>query len=464
MFSKQTYINRREVLGKNMQQKGIILLLSNIENPVNFRDNTYRFRQDSTFLYYFGIQMPHLAGVIDLDEQKSLLFGDEMTMDQIVWMGRQKTLKQKSDEVGVTTTLGFSELRQYLQNAQNQGREIHIIPPYQSFNKILLSELLNCSIDRLRASVELIQNIVKQREIKEQQEIVEIESALQVSTQMHLLAMRLCKAGAKEYEITSAIEHYAQSHNCFLAYPSIVTIHGEILHNHYNQNVLQKGQLLLNDSGAETQMGYASDLTRTTPVDATFTPLQRDLYNVVLDSFNVAKAKLGKGVEFKSVHLEACLVLSQGLIDLGFFKGNAQDIVDQHIHTLFFQCGLGHMMGLDVHDMEDLGEQYVGYTPTMLKETKQFGLKSLRLGKALQPGHVVTVEPGLYFIGELMDRWASEGLHKEFINYDKVLAHRDFGGIRIEDNFLIQDNGARLLGPELIKTVEEIEAYKAQFL
>ncbi|MDM1059618.1 aminopeptidase P family protein [Myroides odoratimimus] len=463
MFNTDTYKRRREVLQQNIQAKGILLFLGNIENPINFADNASHFRQDSTFLYYFGIQQPHLAAIIDLDEHKTIVFGDEMSMDTIVWMGRQETLKEKCEKAGVVETRPYADLAIYLATAMSVKRNIHYLPPYQSFNKILLSELLHISIVDFKPSVPMIQAIVAQREIKEAQEIVQIEEALKVSNQMHLLAMRMAKPGVKEYEIVSAIQNVAGSHNCELAYNSIVTINGGILHNHYKMNTLQSGKLLLNDSGCETPMGYASDLTRTYPLDKTFTPEQRDLYNVVLNSFEGAKAELKAGVKYKNVHLKACEILAEGLIDLGFMKGNAQDAVANHAHTMFFQCGLGHMMGLDVHDMEDLGEQYVGYTAEDPKDTKQFGIKSLRLGKELKAGHVLTVEPGIYFIPELIEMWEAEKKYAEFINYDKVKQFAHFGGIRIEDNFLIKDNGYQCLGPELIRTVAEIEDYKSNY-
>lgn len=460
MFSTQTYLKRREKLIQQVEDTGLLLFLSNGENPINFEDNTYRFRQDSTFLYYFGIQQAHIAAVVDLDANKTLIFGDELSMDALVWMGRQETLKAKCEKTGVTETRPYATLAPYIFAAQTAKRNIHYLPPYQPANKIILSELLQVAIADLQPSTALIQAIVAQREIKEEQEISEIEKALTISTRMHLAAMRLAKPGVKEYEIAAAIQQIAAQEDCALAYPSIVTVQGGILHNHYQGNTLQSGQLLLNDSGCEVPMGYASDLTRTFPVDPRFTPEQRDLYQVVLTAFEEAKNQLKAGVKFKEVHLHAALVLTQGLIDFGLMKGNAADAVEAHAHTMFFQCGLGHMMGLDVHDMEDLGEQYVGYTPSEPKETQQFGLKSLRLGKALKAGHVVTVEPGIYFIPELIERWEAEKKYMDFINYEKLKQYQGFGGIRIEDNFLIQEKGYRQLGPELIRTVEEIEAYK----
>ena len=460
MFSSQTYSRRREVISQKMGRQGILLFLSNGENPINFEDNTYPFRQDSTFLYYFGIQQPHLAALIDLDENRTIVFGDELSMDALVWMGRQETLKSKCEKAGVTETRSFAELAHYIATALTTQRTIHYLPPYQPTNKILLGELLQLSLADFKPSVPFIQAVVAQREIKEEQEIAQIEKALTVSTAMHLAAMRMAKPGVKEYEIASAIQHLAAQENCTLAYPSIVTVKGGILHNHYQGNTLQEGQLLLNDSGCETPMGYASDLTRTFPVGQRFSPEQRDLYQVVLTAFEGAKNQLKAGVKFKDVHLHAALLLTQGLIDFGLMKGNAEDAVAAHAHTLFFQCGLGHLMGLDVHDMEDLGEQYVGYTAQLKKETQLFGLKSLRLGKPLQAGHVLTVEPGIYFIPELIERWEAQNKYSEFIAYEKVNAYKFFGGIRIEDNFLIQENGYRQLGPELIRTADEIEAFK----
>ncbi|AZA83669.1 Xaa-Pro aminopeptidase [Chryseobacterium lactis] len=463
MFSAQTYQERREIL-KGSVDHGILLFLGNIENPVNFEDNAYYFRQDSTYLYYFGIQEPKIAAIIDIDENKTIVFGDELSIDDIVWMGRQETLKEKSFKAGVQDTLPYSQLFNYIQKVQSSGRKVHYLPPYQSSNKIILSDLLGIKISELQPSVEMIKAIVKQRSVKEAQEIVQIENAVNVSNEMHLLAMRTAKPGIKEYEIANAIQYLAANKECQMSYPPIVTINGGILHNHYRLNTLQSGDLFLNDSGAETAMGYAGDLTRTFPVDNTFSTKQKEMYEIVLNAFNNAQQLLKPGIRFKDIHLKASQYLVEGLIDLGLMKGNPEEAVKNHAHTLFFQCGLGHMMGLDVHDMEDLGEQYVGYTEEEPKDTQTFGLKSLRLGRALEPGFVLTVEPGIYIIPELIDIWQAENKNADFINYDKVNEYRNFGGVRIEDNFLITNDGYRLLGNGLIKTVEEIENYRSEHL
>lgn len=458
MFSTRTYQERRIQLAKEVSN-GVILLLGNIENPINFEHNTYPFRQDSTFLYYFGIKSPSIAAIIDIDENKEIIFGDELDMDALVWTGRQETLKEKSIKSGVQETLPFKFLEKYLTNAKFAHRTIHFLPPYQSSNKILLSRVLDRHLDELNPSVDLIKAVVKQRSIKEPQEIVEIEESLRVSTEMHLLAMRMAKPGIKEYEIVNAMQKFAADQNFTFAYPPIVTIHGEILHNQFQENSLKNGDLVLNDSGAESPMGYAGDLTRTFPVSGKFNDRQKELYNIVLDAYMKARELLKPGIKFKDIHLQAAKTLVEGLRNVGLMRGNVEDAVANHAHTMFFQCGLGHMMGLDVHDMEDLGEQYVGYTEAEPKDQSTFGLKSLRMGKELQTGNVLTVEPGIYIIPDLIDIWKAEKKNQEFINYDVLEEFRNFSGIRIEDNFLIEENGYRLLGPDLIRTAEDIEQY-----
>ncbi|WP_437918932.1 aminopeptidase P family protein [Sphingobacterium sp. LRF_L2] len=463
MFSAQTYESRRAHL-QRIVSNGIILLLGNADSPMNFEHNIYPFRQDSTFLYYFGIKEPNLAAIIDIENQETIVFGNELTMDQIVWMGRQETIQEKCFNSNVTKCLPFSDLSNYLENVIKRKQTVHYLPPYRSSNKILLSNLLGTKISALNPSEKLIKAVVAQRSIKEKQEIIEIEKALQTSVDMHLLAMKITKAGMKEKEIANAIQHLAADQGCPLSYPPIVTIHGEILHNSYQQHTLEKGQLLLNDSGAETDMGYAGDLTRTFPVGPRFSETQRAVYDIVLNSFTTARNLLRPGIAFKDVHMQACQALVEGLIELGLMRGNPEEAVQNHAHTLFFQCGLGHMMGLDVHDMEDLGEQYVGYTTEEPKDTNTFGLKSLRLGRQLQEGFVLTVEPGIYIIPDLIDQWQAENKLSNFINYQKVNEFRNFGGIRIEDNFVITPDSYQLLGPELLKTTIEIENFRSQYV
>ncbi|MGX5689739.1 aminopeptidase P family protein [Arcticibacter tournemirensis] len=461
MFSKETYINRRNEL-KNKVQSGILLFLGNEDSPMNYADNAYSFRQDSTFLYYFGISMPKLAAAVDLDSGEEILFGDEMTLDEIVWMGRQETLKEKSLKAGMEQVLPLESLHTFLQKIRHQKRSIHYLPPYRPENVLRLLHLLGIEPASCKenASLDFIKAVISQRSIKSSEEINEIEKAVNITREMHLTAMKVAAAGMSENAIAAAIHAKALDGGGNIAYPIILTVHGEILHNHHHENILKDGQLVLNDSGAETAMGYAGDLTRTFPVSTRFTEAQKEVYNIVLNALESSAALLKPGMRYLDVHLHACKTLVNGLKELGLMKGDTDEAVAAGAHAMFFQCGTGHMMGLDVHDMEDLGEEYVGYTDNLRKNTNQFGLKSLRLGRELQSGFVLTVEPGIYFIPELMDRWKADGRFTEFINYTKLGQYRNFGGIRIEDNYVITDGSAQLLGKPLAKTIQEIEALR----
>ncbi|WP_316801636.1 aminopeptidase P family protein [Pedobacter frigidisoli] len=463
MFDKQVYIQRRAAL-KSKINSGILLFLGNEDSPMNYKDNTYHFRQDSTFLYYFGISEPALAAIIDLDGDETILFGNEMGIDDIVWMGRQKTLKEKSEDAGLKQVLPLENLDAYLTQYQERRKPIHFLPPYRPENKIKLASWLNLSINQLQdaASLAFIKAVVSQRSVKSTEEITELDKAASLSADMHLMIMKTARPGMYERELAAKIQEAALSSGGNLAYPAILTVKGEILHNHYYGNQLSEGQMVLNDSGVETAMGYAGDLTRTFPVSKQFTSEQKDVYDIVLEAYTNAKNLLAPGVRYHDVHLTSCKTLAQGLKDLGLMKGNIEDAVAQGAHAMFFQCGTGHMMGLDVHDMEDLGEQYVGYTDELHKNTTQFGIKSLRLGKALETGYVLTVEPGVYIIPELIDRWKAENKFTEFIDYDQLEKFRNFSGIRVEDDFLITEDSSRMLGKHLAITTKEIEAIRSQ--
>ncbi|GAA4804559.1 aminopeptidase P family protein [Olivibacter ginsenosidimutans] len=461
MFDKSIYIERRNQLKKQFSN-GLLLFLGNDEQPMNFADNTFPFRQDSSFLYYFGIQGPKLAALIDLDENKELLFGDELSMDEIVWMGRQATLAEKCEKSGIRLVCSSKDLPDYIQQALKQNRTIRYLPPYQPANSIKLFHLLGIPPleQQKKASIPFIKAVVAQRSIKSEEEIAEIEHAINISVDMHLYAMKTAKEGLTELQLANAIQELAQNGGGKLAYPTILSIHGEILHNHKQLHTFKKGQLILNDAGAETAMGYAGDLTRTFPVDRHFSTKQKEIYTIVWQAFEQASAMVAPQVPYLDVHLQACSVLYDGLKALGLVKGDTAEAIEKGAHTLFFQCGTGHMMGLDVHDMEDLGEQYVGYTETLKKDTTTFGLKSLRLAKALEAGYVLTVEPGIYFIPELFARWKAENKLADFINYTAVARYLDFGGIRIEDDYLVTRSGNRRLGKHLAKTIEEVEALR----
>ncbi|KQS37147.1 aminopeptidase P family protein [Pedobacter sp. Leaf194] len=463
MFDKEIYIERRRTL-KSTVKSGIILFLGNEESPMNYADNTYHFRQDSTFLYYFGISEPALAAIIDIDADETILFGNEMSIDDIVWMGRQKTLKEKSEDSGLKNVQPSTHLQSHLNQYSKTGRKIHYLPPYRPENKMKLANWFGIAFSELEktASLELIKAVVAQRSSKSAQEVFELDKAASISADIHLMIMEQAKPGMYERELAAKIQEAALASGGNLSYPAILTVRGEILHNHFHCNILEEGQMVLNDSGVETAMGYAGDLTRTFPVSKKFSGEQKDIYNIVLAAYTNAKNMLAPGVSYLDVHLKACTTLVDGLKGIGLMRGDVNDAVETGAHAMFFQCGTGHMMGLDVHDMEDLGEQHVGYTDELKKNTTQFGLKSLRLGKALEKGYVLTVEPGVYIIPELIDRWKAEKKFSEFINYDKLEQFRNFTGIRIEDDFLITEGGSRMLGKHLAQTVEEIEAIRGR--
>jgi len=457
MFSKDTYIQRRKKLKKSVGS-GLILLLGNDESPMNYADNGYHFRQDSSFLYFFGLNHPFLAGAIDCDSGEDIIFGNDLTIDDFVWMGPQPTLAQQSLQVGVTKSSDISSLKVLLEESKVAGREIHFLPPYRSENKIKLFEWLGILPNeaKSRASLKLTLGVINQRNYKSAEEIAEIVKACNVSVDMHTLSMRMAKPGVTEAQIAAAVYEVAQSTGGQISFPIIATINGQTLHNHYHGNVLKDGDLFLLDAGAETTKGYAGDLSSTTPVNGKFSQKQKDIYSICLDSHNTAISMLKPGMPFKEIYFESARVITRGLKDLGLMKGNIDDAVVNGAHALFFPCGLGHMMGLDVHDMEDLGEVYVGYGGE--PKSTQFGLKSLRLGRKLEPGFVLTIEPGIYFIPELIDQWKGKNHNADFINFDKVEEYRTFGGLRNEEDFLITENGCDLLGKPKPKSIEDVEA------
>jgi Xaa-Pro aminopeptidase len=457
MFAAEVYIERRKHLTEQVEG-GLILLLGNEESPMNYPDNQYPFRQDSSFLYYFGLDFPSLAGVIDIEQGQEYVFGNDLTVDDIIWTGPQPTLSESGEKVGILQTARLDELQAMLKKAAQQGRKIHILPQYKAENILKFGKLFGVHPEKIHsyASETLIKAVVAQRSHKSCEEIEQIKAALDITYQMHTTAMKMLKAGLYEREIAGAMEGIAKSSGSRLAFPTIFSIHGETLHNHYHGNIMKDGDIIVNDSGAESDIHYASDITRTIPVSGKFSQRQKEIYTIVLNAQQKAIEAVKPGVEFRDVHRLACTVLASGLKKLGLLKGDIEEVVNTGAHTLFFQCGLGHMMGLDVHDMEGLGEDYVGYTDTV-KRNPEFGWRSLRLGRALEPGFVITVEPGLYFIPELIDQWKADRKYSQYINYDMVEKYRDFGGIRLEDDVLVVENGCRLLGKRIPKTIEEVE-------
>ena len=463
MFSKETYIQRRQLLRERVSRGGIILLPGNGEAPRNYPDNAYHFRQDSNFLYFFGIQQPDLVGLLDIDAGEDWLFGDDLSMDDIIWTGPQPTVHELGASVGVTRTGSLAQLQETLTLAIRKGRHIHFLPPYRGDNKLKLCAWLGLTPDMVahRISVELAIAIVSLRDKKSDDEIREIEEACEIGYRMHTTAMRMCRPGVRERDIAGAIEGLTLEMGDGVSFHSIVTQHGETLHNHSHNGILESGRMLLVDAGAENLMNYCSDFTRTYPVNGKFTPMQRDIYNIVLAANARAFELARPGILYRDVHFAAVRVILEGLSALGLVKGNLDDAVEKGVHALFMPHGLGHMMGLDVHDMEDIGEKYVGYD-LETERSNQLGVSNLRMARRLQTGMVMTDEPGIYFIPAYIAKWKNEGLNKEFINFDKLEPYMNFGGVRIEDDLLITETGNRILGKRRIPvTVEEIETFMA---
>ena len=397
--------------------------------------------------------------MIDIDSGDEYIFGNDVDMDDIIWMGPQPSVKDMAARVGVSKTAPFARLADCMKTAISQGRRIHFLPPYRFRNMLLLEELLGIrpALVKNYASLELIKAVVDLRSVKEPCEIEEITKACNIGYEMHTAAMRNCKPGVKEQYIAGLIEGIAASYGSMVSFPVILSQNGETLHNHDHSQILQEGRMMLTDAGAEEVSHYCSDFTRTVPVGGKFLTRQKEVYNIVLAANNKAIEIAKPGVTYQYVHLEVCKVLAQGLKDLGLMKGDVNEAVSAGAHALFMPHGLGHMMGLDVHDMEDLGQIYVGYDDET-RPIDQFGTSSLRMGRRLQEGFVITDEPGCYFIPALIDQWRAQGMHKEFLNYDKIETFKDFGGIRLEDDILIIPGGSRFLGDKRTPiTVEEVE-------
>ena len=460
MFQKDTYIERRKTL-KQKVGSGMILFLANEESPMNYTDNTYHFRQDSTFLYYFGIQHPGMAAIIDIDDDKEIIFGDDFTIDDIVFMGPKPTIVERASQCGVAYVKASTELGTVLGKAKKMGQTIHFLPLYRPESKIKLQELIGIAPAEVasKCSIDLVKAVVSQREIKTEEELVQLNQAVNVSVDMHVAAIKFALPGMTEAQITAEIQKIATAANGNISFPIIATVNGQTLHNHYHGNTIKEGDLFLVDAGFENEMCYAGDLSSTFPVSKKFTAVQKEIYQLTLDAHQASIDAAQFNKPFKNAHIAASKVIFDGLKSMGLTRGNTDDAVEAGAHALFFPCGTGHMMGLDVHDMEDLGEVWVGYEGK--PKSTQFGLKSLRLAKPLQAGHVYTIEPGIYLIPELIDLWRSQKKFNEFINWETVNKYRDFGGIRNEEDFVMTEDGARLLGKPKPKTIDEIEALRA---
>lgn len=460
LFDALTYAQRRARL-RDLTGSGIILLPGNCQAPCNYPNNAYTFRQDSTFLYYFGQNREGLIGVIDCDENREWLLGDDINIEDIIWTGFVPSVRELASECGVENSAPCSNVATIVKNAVSQGRKIHFLPPYRHDLMIMLSDLLGIHPLKLKenASAQLIDAVVRMRSVKSPGEIEEIERAMAIGYKMHTAAMKHCRPGVTEKQIAGIMEGIAMAEGAKVSFNSIVTMHGEIFHGDASLAPLEPGRLLLVDAGAETVNNYCSDNTRTMPVSGKFSSRQLDIYSIVEACHDLVIEKAGPGMKWMDMHLDVCRLMTDRLKELGLMRGNTDDAVAAGAHALFLQHGLGHMMGMDVHDMEGLGQIHVGFDDEV-RPSDQFGTNCLRLGRRLQPGFVMTDEPGIYFIPALIDKWKSERMYNDFLNYDAIERYRDFGGIRIEDDILITPTGCRILGADIIPYhPDDVEAF-----
>ena len=438
---------------------GVILLPGHSIQPRNYANNAYPFRQNSHFLYYTGLDEPDLVVLLFPEPDNDILFARPVDIDDIVWSGPRLSPEETAYSAGIKRVMDIGKLKETIDEIRGQKRLVHYLPPYQYSSALQFARLLQIKLASVgrSASAALMEHIADQRSVKSAEEIAQIEDALTITDKMHRTAMAATRSGLRESDIAGTIQGIALSAGRAQAFNPIVTIHGEVLHNSSSDNLLESGRLLLNDSGAESPMYYASDITRTYPVDGKFTPRQAEIYQIVLDTQLAAISMIKSGVSFMDVHFGACRVLVEGLKNIGLMKGNPEDAVQAGANVLFMPHSIGHLLGLDVHDMEDIGN-ILGNKKKNTVRRGPFGMKYLSLNRLLKKGFVLTVEPGVYFIPALIERWRDEKKFPEFINYDKLDAWLSFGGIRIEDDVLVTSKGARLLGPPIPKTIGEVES------
>ena len=464
MFSKQTYINRRNEL-KKLVGSGVVILFGNNESPANFPANGYYpFRQDSSFLYYFGQQRDGLVGVIDIDNDIETLIGDDIDIEDIVWYGSVDSVHDMAEQVGVSNSAPMKTLKTICNDAMRNHRKIHYLPPYRADIKIQIFDLLGIHPNQQKesASMDLIKAVVKMRSTKTQKEIDELERAAVIGYKMHTTAMRLTKPGVTEKFIGGQVDGVANSYGSMVSFPTIFSQHGEIMHGNPSMAELESGRLVLCDAGAETLEHYCSDNTRTYPVNGKFTERQLNIYKVVEECHDQVLQLASPGVKYADVHFAICRIIFNRMKELGLAKGNTEDAIAAGAQAMFLPHGLGHMMGMDVHDMESLDQINVGFDEETRPNLEQFGTNCLRMGRRLQEGFVVTDEPGIYFIPALIDEWRAEKHCADFLNFDELDKYKDFGGIRIEDDVLITKDGCRFIGKDRIPYhPKDVEAFMA---
>ncbi|MBE6222264.1 MAG: M24 family metallopeptidase [Bacteroidales bacterium] len=443
MFAKEVYVSRRATLLAKMReagQSGLILFVGNAEAPAQYKDNCYKWRQDSSWLYYWGLDEPLMAAVMSIDSGEEILFADDVEIDDIIWMGPQPSVESKAASVGVSRHRPYGQIASWLEE-RVKGRPVHFLPPSRYYNTLKLQELVPGG----KPSEALIKAVISMRLIKEPVEIKALDEACDLGVAMHSVARNCITLGIIEQDIVGKMEGIALAKGWGVSFPTILTQHGETLHNHLHDKVIEPGKLMVIDAGVESNEHYASDFTRTYPTSGKFTPKQWDIYQIVYECNELAFSLTKPGATYREVHLAVARHMLECLSALDLVHGNIDDMMAIGLAGLFQPHGLGHNMGLDVHDMEDLGENLVGYDPDQTR-AKQLGLGSLRMARRLVPGHVITDEPGIYFIPALIEKFKKEGTGAEFINFAKLETYYDFGGIRLEDDVLVTPEGARRLG------------------
>lgn len=470
MFSKEVYARRRQTLVAKMAdsaaegKRGIALFIGNTEAPAQYKDNCYKFRQDSTWLYFFGIDQPLYAAIIDLDNGNETVFANDVEIGDIIWMGPQPSVASVAASVGVEKSAPYTDLNAAVAKVLAEGRPVHFVKPSRYYNTMKIASLLGCGTDEVagRFSLALTKAIISMRLVKEDCEIEAIDDACNLGYEMHTVARNSIVPGIIEQEIVGKMDGVTLSKGWGVSFPTILTQHGETLHNHLHDKIIEPGKLMVIDAGAESNVHYASDFTRTYPTSGKFTAKQREIYQIVCDCNEFAFSMTRPGISYREVHLKTMHLMLEELRALDIVRGDVQDMVEAGIAGLFMPHGLGHNMGLDVHDMEDYGENYVGYDDDQ-RRSPQLGLGSLRMARKLVPGNVITDEPGIYFIPALIEKWKSEKTDQGFVNYSKLESYYDFGGIRLEDDVLVTADGARRLGKERLPiSPDDVEAAMAK--
>lgn len=470
MFSKEVYARRRQTLVAKMAdsaadgKRGIALFIGNTEAPAQYKDNCYKFRQDSTWLYFFGIDQPLYAAIIDLDNGNETVFANDVEIGDIIWMGPQPSVASVAASVGVEKSAPYTDLNAAVAKVLAEGRPVHFVKPSRYYNTMKIASLLGCGTDEVagRFSLALTKAIISMRLVKEDCEIEVIDDACNLGYEMHTVARNSIVPGIIEQEIVGKMDGVTLSKGWGVSFPTILTQHGETLHNHLHDKIIEPGKLMVIDAGAESNVHYASDFTRTYPTSGKFTAKQREIYQIVCDCNEFAFSMTRPGISYREVHLKTMHLMLEELRALDIVRGDVQDMVEAGIAGLFMPHGLGHNMGLDVHDMEDYGENYVGYDDDQ-RRSPQLGLGSLRMARKLVPGNVITDEPGIYFIPALIEKWKSEKTDQGFVNYSKLESYYDFGGIRLEDDVLVTADGARRLGKERLPiSPDDVEAAMAK--